>query len=175
MTATGPQPAQPKPRRRWFQYSLRTLFLLTLLASIGLSWFTVRMQRARRQKEAVEEIQRLDGAVQYDYEVQQSGNRLPGAVPPGPAWLRSLLGDDVFAAVVYVYFPSSVTDAGLEHLKGLTQLQTLDLIDTQVTDGGLKHLKGLMQLRRLLLKGTRVTKEGVKTLQQALPNCRIYR
>ncbi len=24
-----------KPRRRWFQYSLRTLLLLTLLASIG--------------------------------------------------------------------------------------------------------------------------------------------
>ena len=40
-----------------------------------------------------------------------------------------------------------MTDAGLEHLKGLTQLRELNLNDTQVTDAGLEHLKGLTQLQ----------------------------
>ncbi len=39
-----------------------------------------------------------------------------------------------------------VTDAGLKHLKGLTNLQSLDLGQTQVTDAGLEPLKGLTQL-----------------------------
>ena len=40
-----------------------------------------------------------------------------------------------------------MTDAGLVHLKGLTQLQWLDLAETKVTDAGLVHLKGLTQLQ----------------------------
>jgi Leucine-rich repeat (LRR) protein len=61
----------------------------------------------------------------------------------------------------------------LQHLKGLTQLQTFDLSDTQVTDAGLEHLKELTQLQTLDLSGTEATDEGVKRLQQALPNCTI--
>ena len=44
-----------------------------------------------------------------------------------------------------------MTDAGLEHLKGLTQVQSLNLSQTEVTDAGLKHLKGLTQLQSLNL------------------------
>ena len=28
----------PKPKRRWFQYSLRTLLVLMLLVGVGMSW-----------------------------------------------------------------------------------------------------------------------------------------
>jgi hypothetical protein len=42
-----------------------------------------------------------------------------------------------------------------------------------VTDAGLEHLKALRQLQRLDLKETKVTADGVKKLQQALPNCKI--
>ena len=70
---------------------------------------------------------------------------------------------------------TKVTDAGLEHLKGLTNLEHLSLSSTKVTDAGLEHLKGLTKLRALALKGTQVTNVGVKKLQQALPNCKIYR
>ena len=42
---------------------------------------------------------------------------------------------------------TQVTDAGLEHLKGLSRLQELYLDGTQVTDAGLEHLKGLSQLK----------------------------
>jgi hypothetical protein len=65
-----------------------------------------------------------------------------------------------------------VTDAGLENLKGLTQLRWLLLGDMAISDAGLEHLKGLTQLQ-LLLKRTTVTIEAVRGLQQTMPKCQI--
>ena len=67
----------------------------------------------------------------------------------------------------------TITDAGLVHLKGVTQLQTLNLFRTQVSDAGLVHLKELIQLKRLDLRDTQFTDAGVAELQKALPNCKI--
>ena len=66
-----------------------------------------------------------------------------------------------------------MTDAGLEHLKGLSNLRSLDLSNTGVTDAGLEHLKGLKSLRSLDLRHTKVSDEGVSRLQEALPDCKI--
>jgi Leucine-rich repeat (LRR) protein len=57
-----------------------------------------------------------------------------------------------------------ITDAGLEHLKGLKNLETLDLFASQVTDAGLHHLVGLQNLRSLNLAHTLTTNEGIKVL-----------
>jgi len=101
--------------------------------------------------------------------------------------------------VVGVQLPlkKAVTDAGLLHLKGLAQLQTLNLGATAVTDAGLVHLKGLTNLQRIKLNklpvtdaglvnlknltnlqlldlyDTQATDAGVADLQKALPNCEI--
>ncbi len=69
---------------------------------------------------------------------------------------------------------TQVSDIGLEHLKGLTQLEVLYLDDTQITDAGLEHIKGLTQLELLNLQVTnQITDEGVKKFHQALPKCSI--
>ncbi len=57
----------------------------------------------------------------------------------------------------------------------MTRLEILNLASAKVTDAGLEHLKGLTQLNWLGLHGTRVTEAGVKKLQRALPNCEIDR
>ena len=44
-----------------------------------------------------------------------------------------------------------------------------------ITDAGLVHLKGLTNLEGLLLIGTQVTDAGVAKLKEALPDCRISR
>ena len=59
-----------------------------------------------------------------------------------------------------------VTDTGLAHIKGLTKLQTLSLLRTKVTDAGLVHLEELTQLEFLDLGGTRVNGEGLAHLKQ---------
>ena len=51
----------PKPKRRWYQYSLRTLLLFMVLCAIACSWFAVKMQRVKRQQEAVEAIREAGG------------------------------------------------------------------------------------------------------------------
>lgn len=60
---------------------------------------------------------------------------------------------------------SNVTDAGLVHLCGLTQLQTLDLSYAQVKGPGLEHLKHLTHLERIELKGNRIGDTGLEHLQ----------
>lgn len=60
----------------------------------------------------------------------------------------------------------------LVHLKGLTNLTTLNLGNTRVTDAGLVHLRGLTKLATLTLNGE-VTDVGVTELRRFLPNVLI--
>ena len=55
------------------------------------------------------------------------------------------------------------------------EVVALDLYGTQVTDAGLVHLKELTNLRELYLDETQVTDAGVAELKQALPNCKIIK
>ena len=52
---------------------------------------------------------------------------------------------------------------------------TLDLSHAPVTDAGLEHLKGLTQLQWLYLNQTKVMDAGVAELRKALPNVYIIR
>jgi hypothetical protein len=65
------------------------------------------------------------------------------------------------------------TDAGLNKLKDLKSLQTLNLRQTAVTDAGLKGLKELKSLKDLDINGNHVSATGVKELQNAMPQRRV--
>ena len=56
-------PTTPKPRRRWLQFSLRTLMVLMLVLGCGLSWLAREVQQARAQREAAKAIGKLGGRV----------------------------------------------------------------------------------------------------------------
>jgi hypothetical protein len=135
--------------------------IITAVVAIALGWLGKRIERKRDEREPVEILVKLGGTVSYDYE------KLNGATPPGPDWLRNLLGENFFSEVVGVSFHvgTKVTDAGLVSLKRLTQLQTLDVFDGDVTDDGLKHLTGLSHLQTLNLSRTQVTDAGLKDLK----------
>jgi len=152
----------PKSKRRWYQFSLRTLLVFMLVCGAGLGWLAMKMQRARKQREAVEVVLKAGGTVFYDYQLDETGAWIRGAQPTAPVWLRKSLGDDFFYEVIEVYLiDTQVTDAGLEHLKDLPNLQTLLLNDTQVTDAGLEHLKKLPNVECLGLGGTQVSDAGL--------------
>lgn len=68
---------------------------------------------------------------------------------------------------------TQVTDAGLARLQGLTSLTFLNLRDTRISDAGLAYLKGLASFRVLNLSGTQITDAGRAELKLALPTCRI--
>ena len=66
--------------------------------------------------------------------------------------------------------------AGLaERMERFPNLRTLRLEGPNVTDAGLHHLKGLKQLQSLLLCDTQVTEEAVADLERALPQLDVGR
>ncbi|MGA2233318.1 MAG: hypothetical protein ABSH22_20640, partial [Tepidisphaeraceae bacterium] len=67
-----------------------------------------------------------------------------------------------------------VSDQGLKELAGLTQLEELYLIDCPVTDASVQELAGFKKLKVLFCPDAHFTAAGVKTLQQQLPDLRIY-
>jgi Leucine-rich repeat (LRR) protein len=154
-TYNSPVTTTTKPRRRWFQYSLRTLLVLMLLACIGMGWLAVKLQRVRQEQAAVAAIEGLGGSVVWAY--PDLSRELPGR-----AWLRKLLGDGFFARPDFVEIRN---DAAMEYLTELTHIPNLLLIDTQFTDTGLEHLKELTRLRKLYLVNTQVTSDGLRHLK----------
>jgi hypothetical protein len=59
---------------------------------------------------------------------------------------------------------TAVTDAGLTHLAGHTQLEWVDVAHTQVGDSGLAHLKAAKGLKHLIAEYTKITDAALPTI-----------
>ena len=103
-----------KPKLRWYQYSLRSLFILTTLVACACSWYAYEMNEAAKRRAAIEEI---GGLVDYyDAEYPDSG----GKPPRWYSWLRKLHGDEHLGIAVAAYMTErQISEAGLVHLEGL--------------------------------------------------------
>ena len=145
-------PAHSRP----FQFSLRALFAVITLASlvsaaaavakrIEESW-TAAVLRMEQEREAVEELRKLGGIVDYS----------------GPGALVQLGG-------------TKIADADLAIVKRVYSARYISLYDTAISDVGLVHLRNLENLERLDLSHTQVTAEGVASLQRVLPSVAIYK
>jgi hypothetical protein len=172
MTAPEPQPVRP-PHRRWLQTSRRWSPLLAVVIAVPCCWFAVTMDQAQKQQVAVEEIENVGGVVWFDYQFDRAGSEIPDAEMPGEWWARRLLGNDFFTNVTKLDLAQTeIGDEGLKYLSWLSRLQSVSLGE-RVTDAGLAHLKGLTELRWLDLRKTRVTDAAIRDLQKALPHCTI--
>jgi hypothetical protein len=146
------------------------LLVFLVAVSVPLGWFAMQLQKARKQREAVEEIVKLGGKVGYDYHRKSNfgillGLSIPPPQPNTPAWLRKLLGDDFFCEVVRVSCQfTEFGDNDAIHLRGLTKLECLWLDLTHSTDRGLAHLRALTDLQTLSLVGTPITDDGLQLL-----------
>jgi hypothetical protein len=178
MDSPTPPPVAPPYKRRWYQYSLRSLFVFTTVCAIACSWLAVKRQQAERQRAAVEMVKSWGWAVAYDYDVDEDGG-FTGADPPGPEWLRKIVGVDFLAHPVLLETPDRdgvahempvehrTTDAELRQLASLaplSQVRSLDLCGSRITDAGLRHLAGMTKLRELDLGSTEITDAGLAHL-----------
>jgi hypothetical protein len=124
--------------------------VLVLVVGGGLGWF---IHRASVQRHAVKAIMAAGGKVNYDF--QQYTRPINGkGKPSAPQWLVDLLGIDYFVNVTSVTFETQQTEAILAHVGRLHRLEGLNASLTPVTDAGLAHLGGLSELRALACLGT---------------------
>jgi hypothetical protein len=105
MDSEPPKADLPKRKRRWFQFSLRTLLIATLIVAIPCAWLGRKIAQKQREREAVEAIVKAGGIVCYDYQKPSfiTGRTFkPTEEPYGPAFVRSLFGDNFFSEVYAV-------------------------------------------------------------------------
>lgn len=163
--------------RRRFQYGLRSLLVLTVVVAGLCSWFAVKKGQARRQREAVAAIQKIDGLVFYDSPLQRKFNR-PSEIL-SPEWLRKILGQDFSDDVQEVNFNYSysplVTDAVLANVEKFDKIKWIYLPNAQVTEKMLVHFYGLKNLETIFLKHASVTKDDEKKLKEVLPTVQFKR
>ena len=177
-----------RPRRR-FGLRLRGLMVVVLVIGLGLGW---AKHKIRTQREAVEAVEREGGFITFDYAV---GDLTSTRQPPGPEWLRKFIGDELFQEVAEVDFAwiahvperpvdeatlvrlesfpelrelhvgRTVTGDVCRHIRGLTNLEILDLEGTPIYDQGLANLSGLTHLTRLNLGNTGITADGMRHIR----------
>jgi len=112
------------PTTRPFQYSLRTLFIVTTVFAFMCSLVAYQMHRTRGRR-AIESVATKINSSGGFAEYWDCGEELPA--------LQCL----------------TITDTGLVRLKDLTVLTWLQLLDAEITDAGLVHLEGFANLKEL--------------------------
>ena len=173
LTDTG----NPKRKRRWLQYSLRTFPLLVAVFAV---WLAIQVNEAHKQRAAVAAIEAAGGVVTYDcrpahqkgrldiYDTDSEGNdrRYPR--------LSDVFGDEYFETVVSVWFftferePTHPVDdkerVALAHLRDLPGLEHLILGDIPITDDDLKYVVPLTRLTNFVTASPHITDAGLQQL-----------
>jgi hypothetical protein len=158
--------------RRPFQFRMRLLLLFVLALSVPLGWCSMELRCAKRQRRMVEEIGKMRGAVQYDFELSGETVVVRGITlhvvtePTTPTWLRDSLGDDFFFDIAAVYVNSDeFRDEHVSRLVSLPKLKILVIRSTRVTDRSSLHIKQLTNLERMNLSCTRITDAALEDMR----------
>lgn len=166
----------------WAAIGFRVAVAIVAVVVVAIGW---RSNHVRHQRRIVAEVAKYDARIQYDHELRGRTG------PPGPRWVRSLLGDDFFTTVAGVEIVADrVTGetvaavSALPHLKSLSldaegiddlslgrlalagELEQLTLHSTIVTDAGLAQLAVLRRLTSLNLVAPRITDLGLIPLEE---------
>ena len=161
---------------------------LAIVAAVAAILFMWKLNVVRHQRSVVEEVSKFNATIHYDYEYRGA------ARPPGPRWLRRMVGDDFFTAVAGIEIETDrvsgdtlgavatlphlrtllvnaegVDDRGLLRLSEAVELEQFSFRSTRVTDAGLAQLAVLKQLTSLVIDAPRVTDVGLIPLEE-LPN-----
>ncbi|HEX5472001.1 MAG TPA: hypothetical protein VFW73_08945 [Lacipirellulaceae bacterium] len=157
-------------RRFQFSFTLMALSLLFLPFDAYLTVVNAEQDAPSVEAEAIDEIQKLGGAVWR----QPSKGRVAclltadAGLKKAVAYLQKI--PDL--RLLSLNF-SPISDDGLASLKDLPQLRVVNLKVTRCTDAGLRHLEKMPQLEEINLTLSCVTDEGVAALRKALPDTKI--
>jgi hypothetical protein len=154
-----------RPRRFWPRFTLRVLLAAITVLCIGMAWWT---QRARQQKQIVDQIRLSGGRVTYDFEAENTTTLIASQLPMHevqlidfdfgdseivenessvPHWLLDRLGVDFFHTVIQ----ADVVDCDeLRKIDSLGYLQELS-VGGGANDQDIRHVARSRRLKRFLL------------------------
>jgi hypothetical protein len=122
--------APPKRKRRWFQFSLRSLLIFMAIVAIACAWLAHEAHAVQQRKSLRQWIEEGGGTCVV--------NDLGSHIPPGskieePSLIRRWLGDET---VRTVFLPRKTSDRDLQRIK--TWFPGADLIPPGFDAGGLR-------------------------------------
>ena len=161
--------------RRWIQFSLRGVFIATIVMAL---WLGHVVSRAHNQKLVVSHVQESGGTVWFEtdqprfVEHWMNPARIPSTVPVGPDWLRTFLDDDYLRNAVQIDFRDA-TQKGFKPpnfeelgplLGKLSEIETIRLdwrVSSDETLAALTKHSSLSRLNNLYVDGL-VTDNGLE-------------
>lgn len=173
-------PKPPRPRRRWFQFSLRSLLLIMTVLAV---WLGMQMDRVRKRQQALEMVLGHSGSVsnsaaldshekRYDAntaEVEYQLARTKGRSAKGTA----VSAGEVDRLRVQRLWAQGIFDEGHRPFwcprwalpdETFVKVTHISLIDRSIDDDDVKSLQVFAELEYLDLRGTRITDLGLRRL-----------
>jgi tetratricopeptide (TPR) repeat protein len=172
-------------RRRWWQFRLRSLFLMLTLVSILLALLGIPLSEYYREQQIVARIEAAGGRVSRQF-VPRLGSSVLSAVVGSRPYMRvteieyAALGPgEDFRQLYRLRYLRSLSLSGvpiaqdmLLDIRKIEKLQTLNLAGTGITDPGLSALRGHPNLVRLNVARTPVTDAALEELESQMPHLR---
>lgn len=161
------------PKRRWYQFSMRALFIGVAAACALLA---CGIQVGGRRHQIICRLQKEGAGLAFRHQFDDSGTYLPSAKPPGMSVLKLVFGEFYAAQVRSIELgrPKAFADGEAREVALLSELDWLAISNSQITDRGLQHLAKLRNLGRLDIEGCHVSKAAVQRLGETLPATRIF-
>ncbi len=154
-------PARRRSRRRWLQFRLRTLLVVTALCAVGaFVWRTLSDALPyREQRRTMALVEKLGGSYQ---------------TAEASSWHRRLFGRDLQNLALVNLADCNVPEQYIDALASLPEVETLVVGGEAFSDQHLGRLHGAASLRHLVLDSTAVSDEAVAELRTARPMVEVY-
>jgi hypothetical protein len=145
---------------------LRAALGCLLIAGMAYGWFAMARQKSLREVEAIAAVRQAGGRVYLDFQ-WEGGMLRPDAEPPEAAWLRGLLGPEIFDHAVAVDLRDATPAADVTRwLPLMPELRALAAKNVALDDESLGLIGRLLGLTHLDLSGTPISDQGIKRLER---------
>jgi hypothetical protein len=148
-----------QPRRRWFQFSLRTLFVLMTVVVGALVVWRSYLQPYRQQRQTMALVRDLGGSFK---------------TTAAEGWQRLLFGEDFQNVVLANLSDSDEVNQFIEPVVALPRLEALAVGGWSFTDKHLARLRDAPALRYLVLDSTAATDAAIAEFRAARQELLVY-